>query len=74
MAAGSIRSAIFDADGGSSELSAVRGFESSFEKEVTIAERGSKWPCHATSFMNVKLIRNFMRQAEGLTMVGSVVP
>ena len=43
--AGIIVSAIFDTDGGSSELGAVRDRESSFEKEITIAEREGKWPC-----------------------------
>jgi len=42
---GFIRSTILDTDGGLSELATVRDCESSFEKEATIAERDSKWPC-----------------------------
>ena len=56
LAAGSFRSAIFDTDGGLSALGAVRNCESSFAKEVTIAERDSKWPCYRTCEPSIRSI------------------
>lgn len=49
-------SAVFDKGKGPFRLAAIYECESSLEKEVGIAERESKWPCHTINELSFQSI------------------